>query len=138
MSKDKNKLALNSALAVMFAATAFSVPLAALADEAPPESAQMRKAESLYGRGKVKEAIAEFREAIRLEPNNAKAHQRLGAALAANEDYETAILEEQQAIKLDPKYFLPHVVLGQIYANQSKIDLALKEFREGYHHTETN
>jgi Tetratricopeptide repeat. len=52
---------------------------------------------------KLKEAANQFREAIRQEPNNAKAHQRLGAVLAAMNDYETAILECKQATKLDAK-----------------------------------
>jgi Flp pilus assembly protein TadD len=82
----------------------------------------MKKAESSYARMNLKEAASQFREVIRMEPNNAKAHQRLGAVLAAQEDYETAILECKTAIKLDNKDFLPHVILGQILANKNKIE----------------
>ena len=105
--------------------------------EAKEESAIMKKAEKCYRTGKWKEAADLFREAIREEPNNAKAHQRLGAILAgmasdnnSKDTYDTAILECKQAIKLDPTYFLPQVVLGQIYANQGEMEKALECFKE--------
>ncbi|MBP7578462.1 MAG: tetratricopeptide repeat protein, partial [Candidatus Obscuribacter sp.] len=67
--------------------------------QAQDVSDAMKKAEASYARMNLKEAASQFREVIRLEPNNAKAHQRLGAVLAAQEDYETAILECKTAIK---------------------------------------
>ncbi|NJL71684.1 MAG: tetratricopeptide repeat protein [Candidatus Competibacteraceae bacterium] len=94
------------------------------------ESEAMKKGEAAYQKMNLKEAAAQFREVIRQEPANAKAHQRLGAVLAAMEDYETAILECKQSIKLDGKNFLPHVVLGQVLANQGKMEEALAEFQE--------
>ncbi len=100
---------------------------------AKPDSELMKKGEDLYSKMRLKEAAETYREVIRLEPDNDKAHQRLGAVLAGMEDYETAILEEKTAAKLNPKNFLPHVILGQIYANQAggdpkKMQEALKEF----------
>src|SRR5687767_3218230 len=88
------------------------------------------KGDALMGKMKLDEATNEFREAVRLEPENAKAHQRLGAVLAAKDDYETAIMEEKQAIKLDGKFFLPHVILGQIYLNQGKVPDSIAEFKQ--------
>ena len=82
----------------------------------------MQKANELFMKRKLKEAAAEFREVIRLEPNDAKAHVRLASTLAAQEDYETAILECKQSIKLDPKFYFPHIILGQIYANPGVCD----------------
>ncbi len=103
------------------------------------DSEAMKKADQLYGTGNLVAAADQYREVIRQEPDNAKAHQRLGAVLAGlasdprskgSDDYDTAILEEKQAAKLDPKSHLPHVILGQIYANQRKYDEAIKEFKQ--------
>lgn len=90
----------------------------------------IEKGDQLMQKAKYKEASGTFREATRLYPDNARSHQRLGAALAALDDYETAILEEKTAIKLDPKYFLSHVVLGHIYANQQKKAEAIAEIKQ--------
>ena len=43
----------------------------------------MQKATELFMKRKLKAATSEFREVIRLEPDNAKAHVRLASALAA-------------------------------------------------------
>lgn len=110
---------------------------AALAADDQFDTPEMKAADILFQRQSPK-AIPAFREIIRKQPDNWKAHQRLGAALAGQvdsekggkpSDYETAILEEKQAIKLNDKYFLPHVTLGQIYSNQQKFEDAVKEFK---------
>ncbi len=62
----------------------------------------------LYRKLKMKEAEAAFRELIRKEPDNARAHQRLGAVLGAMGEEETAILETKQSIKLRPEVFFSH------------------------------
>src|SRR5271168_563773 len=72
----------------------------------------IKKGDLSLGHHKYKEAADTFRDAIRVQPDSARAHTKLGSVLAANEDYDTAVLEEQTASKLDPKYFLPHVILG--------------------------
>ncbi|MBX9671281.1 MAG: tetratricopeptide repeat protein [Candidatus Obscuribacterales bacterium] len=130
----------NLAIAVALSTLATGAALAADSSDAK-DSEVMQKAEKLYKDGKLQEAANQFREAIRLEPDNAKAHQRLGIVLAAigtitkdeaqrKEIDDTAILEEKQSAKLDPKHFLPHVVLGQIYANRAQFDDAVKEFKQ--------
>lgn len=54
------------------------------------------------GQGAVAEAEREFREAIRLRPNNANAHYNLGAALAVSGKYEEANQQFQEVLRLDP------------------------------------
>jgi tetratricopeptide (TPR) repeat protein len=104
----------------------------------------IKKGDELMDHRKYQQAVDTFREAIRLDPDNAKAHSRLGAALAvmhdihetigksdlAKDDYATAVLEEQTAMKLNPKYGQPHIILGQIYANQQKLQDAIAEFKQ--------
>ena len=64
------------ALISVIAAVSISAP--AFAEDG--QSAEFNKADALYKKLKLKEAEAAFREIIRKEPDNAKAHQRLGAA----------------------------------------------------------
>jgi Flp pilus assembly protein TadD len=120
---------------------ALSQPLAQAQDTKLDET--IKKGDQLMDKGKFKQAAEVFREAVRINPDSAKAHSRLGASMAAQHDehemmgdkkgaendYETAILEEQTAIKLDPKYASPHLILGQIYANQNKPVEAINEFK---------
>lgn len=120
-------------LAVCAISLAIGTAAHAQSTTAKPDSELMKKGEDLYAKMRLKEAAEVYREVIRVEPDNDKAHQRLGAVLAGLEDYETAILEEKTAAKLNPKNFLPHIILGQIYANQAgsdpnKMKDALKEF----------
>src|SRR5271156_5784449 len=53
----------------------------------------IKKGDGLLEHHKYKEAADVFRDAIRMQPDNARAHTKLGAVCAANEDYDTAILE---------------------------------------------
>ena len=117
-------------LVTILIAPVYSAVHPAQIDQALSENPAFKKGEELYSRLKLKEAAEQYREAVRQMPDAARAHERLGAALAGMEDYDAAIIEQQTAIKLDPKYFLPHVILGQIYSNQDKTDLALEEFKQ--------
>ena len=72
---------------------------------------------TLAGRGRIDEAIGEFREAARLEPDSASTHWHLGAALASTGAREEAIEHLRRSVQLDPgnaeaKHDL-EVVLGQ-------------------------
>jgi Flp pilus assembly protein TadD len=49
-------------------------------------------------------AIAEYREAVRLEPSSAKFHYCLGRALTQRADRNGAIKEFRTAVTLDPQY----------------------------------
>ncbi|MBX9723114.1 MAG: tetratricopeptide repeat protein [Candidatus Obscuribacterales bacterium] len=96
-------------------------------------TAMVEKASNLMNAGKAKPAAELLREAIRLNPDDAKAHAQLGAALAAQvekDDYEDAIHEEQQALKLDPKSFVARIILGHIYANMQKSAEAIAILKE--------
>jgi Flp pilus assembly protein TadD len=47
--------------------------------------------------------IAEFRETLRLDPNNARAHNLLGYALEHKNDQSEALQEYRTTCMLDPK-----------------------------------
>jgi Flp pilus assembly protein TadD len=128
-------------LALLLALSTVAITGQANAADTPEnDSPQMQKAIGFHKTQKFREAAEAYRDVIREDPSNAKAHKLLGEVLAAQglnapdektrKDFdETAILEEKQAIKLDPKSYLPHVVLGKIYANRGQHEDAIKELK---------
>jgi tetratricopeptide (TPR) repeat protein len=57
----------------------------------------------LRGQGKIEEAIAEYREAIRLHPALAIAHTNLGFALLLENKPQEALAESQRGVELAPQ-----------------------------------
>ncbi len=58
----------------------------------------------LVSRGKLADAIDQFREAIRLRPTYVEAHNNLGTALAFQGKRDEAVEQFQQALTLQPEY----------------------------------
>ena len=62
--------------------------------------------------GKLDEAVAEYRAAIRLKPDYAEAHYNLGIALTDQGKLDEAVAEYRAAIRLQPDYAEAHYNLG--------------------------
>jgi tetratricopeptide (TPR) repeat protein len=69
---------------------------------------------ALHAKGRLDEAIEEYRAAIALDPKFAPVHYDLGNALHAKGRLDEAIEEYRAAIALDPKAASPHNNLGAI------------------------
>jgi tetratricopeptide (TPR) repeat protein len=76
------------------------------------------------------DAGAEFRKAIRLEPQNADLHLTLAVALLANGDLDGAIEEERETLRLNPNNDDAHAYLGRALSNKGDWDGAIAEARE--------
>ncbi len=74
--------------------------------------------------GSFTDAIAEYKEAIRLKPDDALAHNNLGIALAQQGQYAAAIAEFKEAIRLKPDDALAHNNLGLALAQQKSRERA--------------
>jgi Flp pilus assembly protein TadD len=61
----------------------------------------------MLGAGDMDGAIAQFRSAIRSEPNYAAAHYQLGLALRQQGQKDQAEKEFQKAVELDPHLTVP-------------------------------
>ena len=85
---------------------------------------------ALHDQGKLDEAIAEYREAIRLKPDYAEAHYNLGIALSDQGKLDEAIAEYREAIRLKPDSADAHNNLGIALQDQGKLDEAIAEYRE--------
>jgi len=72
----------------------------------------------LLGQGRAQDAIAEFKAALRIEPNNSEAHDNLGNALAQAPDrLPEAIAEYQAALRISPNDPEVHNNLGSALMN---------------------
>jgi len=69
-----------------------------------PESAeaQLSFGSRVAKKGLWREAAFRFQQALRKEPNNARAHNNLAVALEASGDYAGALTEYKKALELDP------------------------------------
>lgn len=77
--------------------------------------------------GRVSEAEAALREALRHDPNFPQAHFQLGLLLERQRKNVLAVQELQQAASLDPSYPEPHYALGRIYRREGNIGKATLE-----------
>ena len=98
-----------------------------------PETVSLRYAlGGLYlGLQRWDAAIAEYEQAVRLDPENAWCHNRLGFALAwkGGRDDE-AIAQFREAIRLDPNIGWSHYYLAVRLERKGRFDEAVDEFRE--------
>jgi tetratricopeptide (TPR) repeat protein len=75
-------------------------------------------AQQFIGHGQ--EAETNLRQALRLDPQLAPAHYRLGNVLQARGELDAAVQEQLAAARLDDKYAEPHVALAQLYKQQGR------------------
>jgi tetratricopeptide (TPR) repeat protein len=75
--------------------------------------------------------IAEYREALRLDPDsNRELHIGLGLALEKKRDWDGAIAEYREALRWYPKKEFVHFQLGLVLGQNSDWDGAIAEYRE--------
>ncbi len=85
---------------------------------------------ALEAQGKLVEAIAEYHESLRLDPDSAAPHANLGAALQKQGKLAEAIAECREAIRLWPDTPQAHYSLGQALHSLGRVAEAIAEFRE--------
>jgi tetratricopeptide (TPR) repeat protein len=78
----------------------------------------------------VDEAIAAYRQAIRLKPDYAKAHNNLGLALKAKGQLDEAIAAFRQAIRLQPDHHEAHYSLALALEAKGRVDEAIAAYRQ--------
>jgi tetratricopeptide (TPR) repeat protein len=67
-----------------------------------------------WGRGDKREGIAAYKEAIKIDPRSARAHQGLGDLYRYYNAYNRAIQEYRRVIELDPTLAEPYYALGEV------------------------
>ena len=81
-------------------------------------------------KGDYDRAIADFDEAIRLDPKYVFAYNNRGNAYRYRDDYDGAIVDYDEAIRLDPKYETGYNNRGNAYYHKGDYDRAIADFDE--------
>ena len=99
--------------------------------------AELDKGKELYRNDQDAEAVLAFLEAIRLDPDLAEAHFRLGLGYESLGKREEAEAEYKKAIEAYKKYFEENrddaegrYAFGQTYANLGQYSEAIRQYRE--------
>ncbi|MDP6584296.1 MAG: tetratricopeptide repeat protein, partial [Anaerolineales bacterium] len=80
--------------------------------------------------GKYEEAIESYKQAIKLNPDDAYAHTRLGVAYRKSGMYEDAIESYKQAIRINPDDADAHIGLGIAYGRLGKHKEAIESYKQ--------
>jgi Flp pilus assembly protein TadD len=98
---------------------------------------QLEKGKELYRNDQDAEAVQALSEAVRLDPDLAEAHFRLGLAYESLGKSEESQAEYKKAVEAYKKHFEQnhddaeaHYALGQTYANLGQYSDAIREYRE--------
>ncbi len=88
-----------------------------------------------YGNGDYDRAIADFTEAMKLDPSTvpayfAPAYGRRGLAYAEKRDYDHAIADYGEAIRLDPNSAPAYNGRGLAYFREGDLDRAIADYNE--------
>jgi tetratricopeptide (TPR) repeat protein len=78
--------------------------------------------------GKLAEAVHDYRQAIRINPDFAVAHNDYASVLYQEGNIDEALAEFAKAIKLDKHLPEPHLARGMIYLFQGKMEMAIDDF----------
>ena len=80
--------------------------------------------------GRYKEAIASYKEALRIEPNYVMAHGHLGDAYTELGQHKEAIAPYKEALRRWPDYVSAHNGLGNAYKNLGQYKEAITSYKE--------
>lgn len=75
------------------------------------------------------QAVSEFKEAVRLNPSDAKAHHSLGVAFARKSSWSLALVEFKEAVRLEPELPQAHYGLGTAHIRNSDQSGALEQYK---------
>ena len=101
-------------------------------DESPVNRARayLYRGSALRAKGEQDRAIADYTEAIRLDPKLREAYNNRGLAWRSKGDTERAVADFTQAIRIDPKYAMAYSNRAETFRLAGDYDRALPDFNE--------
>ncbi|HLY62846.1 MAG TPA: tetratricopeptide repeat protein [Terriglobia bacterium] len=100
------------------------------ASDADQVSAHLKQGGQFINKRDWDAALGEYREAVRISPNNAEAHIGAGRALGEKGDKDGALAEFKEALRLKPDSPEAHNDLGWVVGLKGDYDGAAKEYQE--------
>ena len=81
-------------------------------------------------KGELDKAVADYTDAIRLDPKDAAAHAARGDVYRKKGELNKAIADYTEAIRLDPKNAAAHAARGVAYRMEAESDKAIADYIE--------
>jgi len=81
-------------------------------------------------KGRDAEAMAEYRTAIKLEPERAESHKNFARLLVNSGQRDEALAEYQTAVRLNPNYISAHYEFGLLLVKLGRFDEAKRQFTD--------
>lgn len=88
---------------------------------------------SAWAKEEYEKAALAFREAIRLQPDDAKAWNWLGSAYHHQGKHADAITAFLESVRIDPAVADPWASLGDVYRAQERVEQAITAYRTAVH-----
>jgi len=95
-----------------------------------PAVAHYSLGNALLRKGRTSEAIDQFTEALRINPDYAEAHNNLGYALLVTGRTSAAIEQCRDALRIDPTYAHAHNNLGNALAQTGRASEAIDHYKQ--------
>lgn len=95
-----------------------------------PAVAHYSLGNALLRKGRTSEAIDQFTEALRINPDYAEAHNNLGYALLVTGRTSAAIEQCKDALRIDPTYAHAHNNLGNALAQTGRASEAIDHYKQ--------
>jgi tetratricopeptide (TPR) repeat protein len=91
----------------------------------------VRAGDAFFRRGEQDNAIAEYKEALRINPNNVRAHLKMGFLLCnVKGNVEEGMAHLTRALELDPDNAFAHHDLGMALLTQKRFEQAIKHLSQ--------
>lgn len=115
---------------VLLGAFSVSVAVAGGAVQEGNEAAESnRQGVELYKLGKIEEAVAAFKKAVKMKPDYSEAHHNLGNAYLQIEKYKEAVEAFKRAVHYQPELAVAHQSLGTAYYKLGEHKKATEAFK---------
>jgi tetratricopeptide (TPR) repeat protein len=101
-------------------------------NQGPLDPVEVHNANAIeyQSKGKFNEAINEYREALRINPDASEVRGNLGLAYYGRGNTDDAIREWKEALRIDPGCLTAQYNLGVTYRDQGRMEEALACFQE--------